>query len=87
MSAELHISSLVVQVQPAVVDAVRRAIGALQGAEVHAASPFGKLVVTLETASEAGILQRITDINALEGVLTATLVFHQVESVTPTEGG
>ena len=87
MSPELHISSLVVQVQPAVVDAVSRVIATLEGAQVHAASPFGKLVVTLETASEAGILERITDISGIEGVLTATLVFHQVEPVTPTEGG
>lgn len=87
MAAELHISSLVVQVQPAVVEAVSRVIATLEGAQVHAASPFGKLVVTLETASEAGILERITDINGIEGVLTATLVFHQVEPVTPTEGG
>lgn len=87
MSAELHISSLVVQVQPAVIEAVSRVIATLEGAQVHAASPFGKLVVTLETASEAGILERITDINGIEGVLTATLVFHQVEPVTPTEGG
>ena len=78
--AEQHISSLVVHVRPERVPTATAAIAALTGAEVHAATPEGKLVVTLETGGTYEITQALTDINAIEGVLSAVLAFHQVEN-------
>lgn len=87
MSGEVHISSLVVQAHPTALPVVRRGIEALEGAEVHGVSAAGKLVVTLETANEAGIVEHLARIHELQGVLSAVLVFHQIEPLTPTEGG
>lgn len=77
--AEQHVSSLVVHVRPERLPAASAAIAALIGAEVHAATPEGKMIVTLETGGTDEITQALTDINAIEGVLSAVLAFHQVE--------
>jgi nitrate reductase NapD len=76
---EHHISSLVVHGRPQAIEALTTAIGAIAGAEVPIADPRGKLVVTLETTSEAGITDALARISLLDGVLAATLVFHHVE--------
>jgi nitrate reductase NapD len=76
---EYHISSLVVHGKPAEIDAIRQAIEALPGAEVHGVGPTGKMVVTLETTVEQDILSRISDINLIDGVMSASLIYHQVD--------
>ena len=43
----------------------------------------GKLVVTLETATEGEIVERLNRIQTLDGVLAAALVFHHFE---PAQG-
>ena len=83
---ELHISSLLVHARPAALERVRAAIDALEGAQVHGASPEGKIVVTLEGASEGFVTDRLAAIRDLPGVLSAVLVFHQVEPLEATEG-
>lgn len=80
MSAELHISSLAVQARPERLGLVCAAIPDLEGAEVHLASPGGKIVVTLETANERQVLDRIEAIRALPGVLNVALVFHRIDT-------
>ena len=79
MAQELHIASLVVHAKPAALDSVQPGVDALSGTEVHGVSETGKLVVTLETDSEAAMLERIDAIGRLQGVLSVALVFHQVD--------
>lgn len=79
MPTEVHIASLVVLSRPERCRAVRKTIDAWPDAEVPIADPAGKLVVALETDSEHRILQLIDDINTIEGVLAAHLVYHQCE--------
>jgi periplasmic nitrate reductase NapD len=55
----------------------------MDGAEVHGGVETGKLVVTLETATEAEVVERINAIEVLDGVLAASLVFHHFE---PAQG-
>jgi len=76
---EAHISSLVVHVRAEDISAFRDALAAIPGTEIHA-EHGGKFVVTLETASEAGIVTRLNEISLLAGVLSATLVFHHFET-------
>ena len=87
MSAELHISSLLVHARPASLPAVRAALATLDGIEIHGASDAGKIVVTLETESSGGIVERLASIRDLAGVLSAVLVFHQIEPLAQLEGG
>jgi periplasmic nitrate reductase NapD len=79
MPDRFHISSLVVHSRKERAAGVAAAIGAMQGMQVHGGVAEGKLVVTLETASEGEIIDRMNAVQVLDGVLAATLVFHQFE--------
>jgi nitrate reductase NapD len=75
---EAYVSSLVLHVRPDNVLAVRFALAAMPGLEIHAEAA-GKLVVTLETSTEADIVTRMNEISLLDGVMSAALVFHHFE--------
>lgn len=81
---EAHVSSLVVHVRPENADAARAALLAMPGVEIHAESS-GKMVVTLETANEAEIVERLHEISRLDGVMSAALVFHHIEPAGETD--
>ena len=74
-----HIASLFVQCQPSKLEAVSSAICELPGAEVPVSEENGKLVVLLELNSEYELLQRTGQIETLPGVISSSLVFHQVD--------
>ena len=69
MREEVHISSLIVQGMPACLPAIRAAMTAMDGVEIHAEGD-GKLVVVLETANEGEIVSRLGEIGSLDGVLS-----------------
>ncbi|HZF76058.1 MAG TPA: chaperone NapD [Acetobacteraceae bacterium] len=83
---ESHISSLVVHCQPAQAGEVARRILGLPGMEIHGGVEQGKLIVVLETASEGEIVERLNTVQLLDGVLAATLVFHQYDIADPSHG-
>lgn len=83
MSAEMHIAGVVVRATPARIDAVRRAVAAFPGAEIHA-EDNGKLVVTIEAASAGELAERVTEIGRLDGVLSAAPVYHHAEDLEET---
>ena len=76
---EWHIAGVVVHVRPERLPAVRAAIDAMSGAEVHAQSDAGKLVVTLEGPSSRAISAHLMFLHQLDGVLSATLVYQHAE--------
>ena len=77
---EYHISSFVVHGRQSAIGAIRQAVEAIPGAEVHGAGPTGKMVVTLEASNEQDILLRMDEINLIDGVMSVALVYHQVDS-------
>jgi periplasmic nitrate reductase NapD len=83
MPGEIHISSLLVHSRPDRARAVAGVLRGMAGVEVHGGIEEGKLVVTLETASEGEVVERLNRIQTLDGVLAATLVFHHFE---PAQG-
>jgi len=78
-SREAHISSLVVHVRPDRADAAHTTLLGMPGIEIHAEAA-GKIIVTLETDTEADIVTRLNEISLLDGVMSATLVYHHVEN-------
>lgn len=78
MSNELHVTSLIVQVIPEQMSSVRQAIMAMENAELSANNEV-KLVVVLEGSSQKSLMTDIEIINALPGVLSAAMVYHQSE--------
>lgn len=83
----VHISSLVVHCRPEVIAALIPAIEALPGATVPEHSEQGKLVVLLETANDGTVMERISSLEALSGVISVALVYHQIDVETETETG
>ena len=79
MDEELHIAGIVVHAHSQDVPRVADAIAQIPAAALHAASPDGKLIVTLEASSARAITERIDAIQRLEGVLTASLVYQHSE--------
>jgi nitrate reductase NapD len=78
---ELHISSLVVHAAPARLGEVEEALGGIDGARVHASSPAGKLVLTLEQPSAAAMTDAVLAIQRLSGVLSASLVYQCADTL------
>jgi len=79
--AELHIASLVVHATPRRAARVQAAVAALADACVHAATPGGKIVVTLEADTADAMTARISAIQHIDGVLGAALVYQCVDSL------
>ena len=82
MTADVHISSLVVQARPDRLDEVSNAI-VMRGGEIPASDPDGKLVVVLETESEQTISDFLNEVAVMPGVLSANLVFHHIDEQDP----
>lgn len=78
MSKELHITSLVVQVLPQKMADVRQEIMAIENAELSVNNEV-KLVVVIEGETQRTLMDSIEAINAIPGVLSATMVYHQSE--------
>ena len=79
MSSEFHVSSLVVYTSPKNIESVREALECLPGVEVHGVSPEGKFVITLESEGRGQIVSTVDKIEAIEGIITTSLIYHQFE--------
>ncbi len=80
MSNEFHVISLVIQVKPGYMSSVRQTILQIENAELSV-NDEAKLVVILEGITQKSLLEGIETINKIEGVLSATMVYHQCEEV------
>ncbi|RZS56731.1 chaperone NapD [Sphaerotilus mobilis] len=78
---ELHIASLVVHTSPSRVERIAAQIVAMPDAVVHATSERGKLVVTLEASSAPAMSLRVSDIQHIDGVMSAALVYQCADSL------
>jgi nitrate reductase NapD len=75
----MNISSLIVDVRAEALAAVRSQLGSWPGVQIHAATNLGKLVLTLETESEAETTDTFARISAIAGVMSVALAYHQIE--------
>ncbi len=78
-SGAAHIASLLVQCQPERLDALAADLDALEGTEVPARDEQGKLIVLLELPTEYALLERTREIENLPGVISVTLVYHELD--------
>jgi nitrate reductase NapD len=79
--AELHIAGIVVHAVPARIASIKRAIGMMPNAQVHAVTPEGKLVVTLEARHTSEVAEQLAAIHVLPGVYSAALVYQHHEDL------
>lgn len=85
MEQEVHIAGIVVYAQGSALDSIQTRISSLPVAEIHAISPDGKLIVTLETDSAKRIVDYMDAIRALPGVLNVVLVYQHAEPLADIE--
>lgn len=89
MDETVHISSLIVQIQPRNIDALQAQCleyaSVEARVEIAAADPAGKVVVLLETPSRRHIVDFIDWLQLLEGVLSVSMVYHHAESIAELE--
>lgn len=76
----MNISSIIVIPHPAHVQGVTSALAAIEGVEVAAVSPEGKIVISLETEGDRETIQTFEFVSQMEGVLSASMVYHQLET-------
>jgi nitrate reductase NapD len=77
----LNITGILVAAQPGQAEPLRERLAAMPGVEVHAVTPEGRLVVTVERASDGEMTAAFDDINRLPGLLSAALVYHHDEDL------
>jgi len=75
----VHIASLLVQATPDGCEAVRRAVAAMPGAELHETGHASKLAIVLESADSRAIADAASELRNLAGVLTVSIVAHLTE--------
>ena len=76
----MNISSAIIHARPGSLAIVQSGLAALEGVEVHAVSPEGKLIVTIETEDDGSNVATYELIGQLDGVMSAAMVYHQTES-------
>lgn len=81
----MNISSAIVIPGPDRVQAVVAGLKAIDGVEVAAVSPEGKIIVTIETEGDRETIQTYEIISVLDGVMSASMVYHQQENEPEVE--
>lgn len=85
MEPELHIAGIVVFADQSHLESVASCIGAIPMATIHAATPDGKMVVTLEADSTQRTLDYLDAIRALPGVMNVAMVYQHAEPLAALE--
>lgn len=82
LTPEVHIASFIVHFHPAEAGTVIRALESMEGIEPLAAESEapGKQVVICEAPDQGHILDHMDSIEQLPGVVSCTLVYHEVMS-------
>jgi nitrate reductase NapD len=78
---ESHIAGIVVHASKLDLEKIKHAISLFPGSEIHAISPEGKMVVTLEAGRSGVIADQINAIHSMQGVYSASLVYQHHEDV------
>lgn len=76
----MHIAGVLVQTRTSSIPDVKLRLGGVAGLEVHTVSPDGRMVVTIEGDGRKAVADALFQVNAVDGVLSACLVYEQSET-------
>ena len=79
MSEVVHISSLLLRADPRKMKQVLAEIATVDLAEVPVSDPNGKIIVIIETTNQGDIVDALTRLQLIDGVVSASLVYHQTD--------
>lgn len=75
-----HVSGAVVRVVPRALPALLERLSEMEGVEISAQTT-DRVVITIEGESAGALGARLTEINLLDGVIAASMVYEHSESV------
>ncbi|MGD2073448.1 MAG: chaperone NapD [Gammaproteobacteria bacterium] len=75
----MDISGVLVRAFPQDIEAVTRALSRLAGVEVHGANDDGRMVVTIERETGREVADLLAQMQDVQGVLSASMIYHQYE--------
>ncbi len=75
----MNISGVLVHSRPETSAAVKQRLLAFDGVEVHAIADNGKIIVTVEEKDSRQMADTVMDIQNVEGVISAALIYHHYE--------
>ncbi|MEH6584122.1 MAG: chaperone NapD [Halioglobus sp.] len=76
---EFHISSFVVRCLPERLQDIMSTVAALPGVEIHGDDACGKFVALLELDTDRALVETITEIELIKGVVNTSMVYHHAE--------
>ena len=77
----MAICSLVIQVLPDSIQAIKDALLLMDGVEIHAENEVGKMVVTIDHPSREHCSKVMTDMTRINGVMSTSLVYEYQEDL------
>ncbi len=76
---EHNICGVLVMTNPETIAMVEGNLNAINGVEVHASSPEGKLVVTVEDTVDESCINSVGSLTTVDGVISTSLIYHHSE--------
>lgn len=77
----MHIAGVLVQARPERLPQLQTRLGDVPGVEVHTINPDGRMVVTVEGDGRKAVADALIALHTLDGVLSASLVYEESETV------
>ncbi len=81
----MNISSAIVHIVPARLDEACAVLAGMPGVEIHARSPEGKVVVTLEDDDTEAAANRYVALHGVPGVAAVAMVYQYSDEESDTE--
>ncbi len=75
----MNISGVLVKAYPENLVTIEKALATMTGVEVHGNNDDGRIVITVEDISANNISDTLVEIQAVPGVLSAAMIYHQFE--------
>lgn len=76
---EFHISSFIVRCVPERMQDIMSAVAAQPGVEIHGDDGCGKFVALLDLESDRALVEAISAIEHIKGVVNTSMVYHHAE--------
>ena len=78
-SEAINICGVLVHARPDKLDSVETSLKAFDGLEVHEITDDGRLIITLDHSDRHQMMDTINQLNSVEGVLSAAMVYQHSE--------
>lgn len=75
----MNVCGVLVHAMPEKLTGVVSALTALDGVEVHGTAEGARIIVTIEDTGAALAIDQLAQINRVDGIVAASLVYHQFE--------